>query len=50
MTKYELSEEARELKNEYFRKWRKNNPEKVAAAKKRYWEKKVKELKEKKEA
>lgn len=30
-------------KNEYFRNWRKNNPEKVQAINERFWEKKLRE-------
>ena len=33
----------RERLNEYQRKWRKNNPDKVKAATARYWEKKAQE-------
>lgn len=32
---------AREAYNAYLRAWRKKNPEKVKAAKQRYWEKKA---------
>lgn len=36
-----MSEEAREKRNEYMREWRKNHPDKVKAARDRYWEKKA---------
>lgn len=38
-----MSEEAKKARNEYLREWRKRNPDKVAAIKARYWEKKAKE-------
>lgn len=37
---------ARQQRNEYHRKWQKQNPEKVKQAQNRYWEKKAKELQE----
>lgn len=37
-------EKNREHINEYQRKWNKENPDKVRAAKDRYWEKKAAEL------
>ncbi len=43
-TKNELSEQARKLRNEYQRKWRKNNPDKVKKHQKTYWEKKALEM------
>lgn len=33
----ELSEEARRKRNEYQRKWRRENPDKVRQAQARYW-------------
>lgn len=33
--------EIREVKREYMREWRKNNPEKVKSAQKRYWERRA---------
>ncbi len=42
-----LSEQAKKLKNEYARKWRENNKEKVAESNRKYWEKKAQELEEK---
>lgn len=39
-----MSEEAKKIKREYLRKWRKNNPEKVRAAQRRYWERKAQEV------
>lgn len=46
MTK--LSEEARLARNEYYRKWRKDNPEKALAIQERYWKKKLREIETKK--
>ena len=34
----ELSDEARQFKNAYLRKWRAANPEKVREHNRRYWE------------
>lgn len=39
--KREMSEAAREARNAYKRRWAKENPEKVKAANRRYWEKKA---------
>jgi hypothetical protein len=39
--KKETSEAAREARNAYKRKWAKENPDKVKAATRRYWEKKA---------
>ncbi len=36
-----LSDEAKELRREYGRQWRKKNRDKVKAAQERYWEKKA---------
>ena len=33
--------EIREVKRAYMREWRKNNPEKVKSAQKRYWERRA---------
>ena len=38
-----MSEAAREARNAYKRKWAKENPDKVKAANRRYWEKKAQE-------
>lgn len=38
-----MSEAAREARNAYKRKWAKDNPEKVKAATRRYWERKAQE-------
>lgn len=48
MTEKEL-EAAREARNAYYRKWRKNNPDKVKAIKDRYWLKKAKSAEERTE-
>lgn len=39
----EMSEAAREARNAYKRKWAKENPDKVKAATRRYWERKAQE-------
>lgn len=39
-----LEEAVRELQREYKRKWQANNPEKVKAYRRRYWEKKARAL------
>ena len=36
-------------RREYHRQWRKNNPDKVAAAMQRFWEKKLKQMEAAKE-
>jgi len=36
-----LTEEARRLQREYLRRWRAANPDKVKAARLRYWEKRA---------
>lgn len=46
-----IEELIRQEKNEYFKKWRKNNPDKIKEINRRYWEKKALErLKAEKEA
>lgn len=37
----QMSEQAKQAKREYERKWRAENKEKVAAIKQRYWERKA---------
>lgn len=39
-----MSEAAREARNAYKRKWAKDNPDKVQAANRRYWERKAQAL------
>lgn len=39
-----MTEEAKKARSDYFREWRKKNPEKQKAIIERYWEKKAKEL------
>lgn len=39
----QLSEDAKEAKREYYRQWRKNNPDKKREQNRRYWEKKARE-------
>lgn len=41
MTEKEMDELVRAEQNRYAREWRKKNPEKVAANKRRYWERKA---------
>ena len=36
-----MNDEAREAKREYFRKYRKEHPDRVAAAQERYWTRKA---------
>lgn len=38
-----VDEEARALRNEYMREWRRNNQERVKVIQARYWEKKFRE-------
>lgn len=38
---YIMTEAAKEARRQYARKWAKKNPEKIKAAKTRYWEKKA---------
>lgn len=45
-----MSDEAKQVRKDYIKKWRKNNPERVKKYNKNYWEKKAKELKEEKQA
>ena len=44
-----LSEEARQLKNQRAREWRRKNPEKEREYHERYWEKKAREAATEKE-
>lgn len=44
-----LEEVVKNLKAEYYRKWRAKNPDKVKEINKRYWLKKAKEMKKNKE-
>lgn len=37
----EMSEAARQARNEYIRAWRRRNPDKVMETHKRYWERKA---------
>ena len=37
----EMSEAAKRSRNEYYRQYRKNNPEKIRAIEARYWERKA---------
>ena len=41
----QMSEEAKQAKREYERKWRAANKEKIKAIKSRYWEKKAAQMK-----
>lgn len=43
MNQEERSAAIREIKREYYRKWRERNPEKVQAAQEKFWEKKLQE-------
>ena len=48
-TSEDINVKIRQAKNEYLRKWRKQNPERVKAANERYWLKKAKEIMEREE-
>ena len=39
-----MSDRARQLKNEYYRNWRKKNKDKVQEANHRYWERKAEQM------
>ena len=41
MAELTLEERAREERNEYFRRWRAKNPDKVRENNRRYWERRV---------
>lgn len=43
MAKDTISDQARQARNEYYRKYRREHPEQTKAINKRYWEKKAKE-------
>lgn len=49
MSEKELSQEAKEARRAYLRKWRRENPEKVKEQKRRYWERKAQEIQEEEE-
>lgn len=38
-----MTEEAKQLRREYYKRWRKENPDKVRASQARYWDKKAKQ-------
>ena len=40
-----MNDKAKELKRQYEREWRRKNKDKVKAAQERYWERKVKSIK-----
>ena len=40
-----MNEELKEARNEYYRQWRAKNPDKVAAAQQRYWQKQIEKRK-----
>lgn len=45
-----MTAEARNARAEYYRQWRKRNPDKVRATNERYWQKKCAEWKAEEEA
>ena len=49
MSEKELSQEAKEARRAYLRKWRRENPEKVKEQERRYWERKAQEMREQEE-
>ena len=46
MSDKNLSDAAKEARREYFREWRRKNPDKVREKNRRYWEKRAAERKE----
>lgn len=40
----DLSSAAKEAKRKYAREWRRNNPDKIKEAQRRYWEKKAAQM------
>lgn len=44
MAEIAMTEAAREAKRQYHRRWRKKNPERVASAQARYWERQADKL------
>lgn len=49
MEKISLTKEAQEARREYFREYRRKNPEKIAAANARHWAKVAEKLKNERE-
>ena len=45
----DLSQEAKEARNAYYREWRKKNPEKMKRYQENYWKKKAQEIQEEEE-
>ena len=43
----QMSKAAREAKNEYYKRWRAKNPEKVRESNQKYWERKARERQDK---
>lgn len=50
MTNEQLEERARQAQREYFRNWRRKNPDKVRASNARYWAKRAARMAAEKEA
>ena len=44
-----ISQEAREVRNAYYREWRKKNPEKMKQYQENYWKKKAQKMQEQEE-
>ena len=42
----DLSQEAKEARNAYYREWRKKNPEKMKRYQENYWKKKAQKMQE----
>ena len=42
----DLSQEAKEARNAYYREWRKKNPEKMKRYQEKYWKKKAQKMQE----
>lgn len=46
MAEIVMTEKAREARREYYRRWRKENPDRVASAQARFWEKRARQIAE----
>lgn len=44
MAEIVMTEAAKEARRQYSRRWRKKNPDRVASAQARYWEKRAREI------
>ena len=46
MAEIVMSKKALEARREYYRRWRKENPDRVASAQARFWEKRARQIAE----